>query len=144
MKQAHIYTTGVLAQIAIILSLLFLEIGWGAIVQRDLFRGIYCAFFFVIFAWVMFDLYVLGKRKTTLRTTGPFAVTRHPVYVCLFMISQSYWFADDANLVIIAMLELFLWSGLLIASLAQERLILEKFGVEAKEYYERTPRFIFF
>lgn len=139
-----IYRVGVIAQIMIIASLVLLEANWGAAVQQDLPRGIYCLVFFSIFFYVMFDLYVLNKRNTTLKTTGPFALSRHPVYVCLFMISLSYWFSVHENILYIYFLQAILWVSLIVASLVQERVILEKYGQEAEDYYKRTPRFILF
>lgn len=138
------YQIGVSAQVVIIVSLFTLETRWGALVEQDLFRGIYCLFFFVIFAFLMFDLYILNARNTTLRTTGFFAFSRHPVYVCLFMISLSYWFSDTQGFVLIFLLQIILWLGLFVASLVQEKILLKKFGEIAEEYFKKTPRFLFF
>lgn len=142
-KHLSSYKVGVIAQIGIIGSLVTLEVLYGASVQKDLARGVYCLFFFLIFAWVMFDLYILNSRNTTLRTTGPFAVSRHPVYVCLFFISLSYWFANTPNLFPVFALQITLWFALVTASLMQEKIILQKYGVAAEEYYKKTPRFLF-
>jgi protein-S-isoprenylcysteine O-methyltransferase Ste14 len=144
LKKSTLYKIGVTAQIAIIGSMITLEVLWGASVQQDLLRGIYCLFFFAIFAIVMFDLYFLNSRNNKLKTTGPFKFSRHPVYVCLFMISLSYWFAESNSLVPIIILQIILWSGLVIASLVQEKVILEKYGKSAQDYYSKTPRFLFF
>lgn len=139
-----LYAIGIIAQITIIASLFTLEFLWGATVQKDLFRGIYCLFFFIIFAFIMFDLYILNARNTKLRTSGPFTLSRHPVYVCLFMISFSYWFADTQNIIPILILQIILWTALIVASLIQEKVILQKYREAAEEYYKKTPRFLFF
>jgi protein-S-isoprenylcysteine O-methyltransferase Ste14 len=144
LKKNTVYKIGVSAQIAIIASLVTLEILWGAIAQQDLLRGLYCLFFFAIFAFVMFDLYILNSRNNKLKTTGAFRFSRHPVYVCLFMISLSYWFANTESLIPIIILQVILWTGLVIASLVQEKVILDKYGKSAENYYTKTPRFLFF
>lgn len=140
----NIYKIGIVAQITIIVSLFTLETFWGASVQKDLLRGLYCLFFFLIFAFIMFDLYILNARNTKLKTNGPFSISRHPVYVCLFMISLSYWFSDTQSIVPIFILQIILWTALVVASLVQEKVILQKYGEIAERYYAKTPRFLFF
>lgn len=144
LSKKTIYIIGILSQIFIIASLITLEVMWGASVQRDLLRGIYCGFFLTIFLIAMFDLYVLNKRNTTLKTDGLFKFSRHPGYVCLFFLSLSYWFADFENFIPVFILQLILWSALISASLIQEIILIEKYDEYAKEYYSKTPRFLFF
>ncbi len=143
-KRLNTYKIGVIAQTIIISTLFSLELFWGASVQQDLFRGLYCLFFLTLFAYIMFDLYLKDSRNTKLRTTGPFAFSRHPVYMCLFMISLSYWFSENDGLMQVIILQSVLWTALVTASLMQEKIILQKYGKAAEEYYRKTPRFIFF
>lgn len=144
MKTINNKKIGLIAQFFIIGSLASLEINWGASVQMNIVRGIYCAFFLVLFLVAMFDLYVLNKRNTTLKTSGFFRFSRHPGYVFLFMLSLSYCFSETNSLIPIVLLQIILWTALLVASLSQEKLMLQKYGNLAEEYYKKTPRFLFF
>lgn len=82
-------------------------------------------------------------QKRTLITSDVFAVTRHPMYHGMFIADLALFFTADLS-------QFFLWVSwvifvilILMAGWFQEKETLANWGEEAKEYYRRTPRFVF-
>ena len=80
------------------------------------------------------------RRTATLVTSGPYHYVRHPMYLggFVFLISQS---------LVAATWLLFLTALATVALFysqigKEERMLIEKFGDEYREYMKRTPKFI--
>lgn len=84
-------------------------------------------------------------KSGKLIVTDVFSLTRHPMYHGLFVFDFGHFFNQAANLA--SPMFWLTWVGfvslLCIAGWCQEKETLARFGDEAKEYYARTPRFIF-
>jgi protein-S-isoprenylcysteine O-methyltransferase Ste14 len=98
---------------------------------------------FVLAVHCLHVLYLQGKRRTTLLTTGVFKYTRHPMYTGLLMMDLVYWIPRpvSSHALFYGLQTTFVLT-LLAAGWFQERETLARFGAEAEEYYARTPRLI--
>lgn len=79
------------------------------------------------------------QKKHVLVTTGPYARTRHPMYTALNMFSFSMALTTSNLLVL-------LFAALVIVPFPwiarkEEKMLLETFGEDYREYMERTGRF---
>jgi protein-S-isoprenylcysteine O-methyltransferase Ste14 len=82
-----------------------------------------------------------GMRKETfLVTTGPYGVVRHPIYLGAFIFLGALALLA-ANLLII-LPTIALLTLLYARLLEEERMLIERFGDEYRDYMKRTPRFI--
>ena len=79
------------------------------------------------------------QARQTLIVTGPYQWIRHPMYATFFIISLTF-VQISANGLIALLCLLF---GVLLPSVAKtdEQTLLEKFGVDYREYMQRTGRF---
>lgn len=84
-------------------------------------------------------------KSGQLITADVFSLTRHPMYHGLFVLDSGHFFNQAANLAspVFWLTWVGFVSSLCIAGWCQEKETLARFGDEAKEYYARTPRFIF-
>jgi protein-S-isoprenylcysteine O-methyltransferase Ste14 len=100
-----------------------------------------CVIFLIGFAFYSASWITIAKtEKGEVFTRGPYRFSRHPVYVSsaiLFMgagfISQSWFFLGLSTVVGISHMH---------NALAEEKICLEAFGDEYRQYMDRTPRWI--
>ncbi|HLC16598.1 MAG TPA: isoprenylcysteine carboxylmethyltransferase family protein [Thermodesulfovibrionia bacterium] len=114
------------------------SIGWFLIVV-GLLLFIYTALF--IKPLVLIGIpEVYRNIKTRLVTTGPFSVTRNPVYFLhLIILTGIFLTTGVIATLIIAVLDLLTAYFLIIPF--EERELFERFGIEYVEYQNRIPRF---
>jgi protein-S-isoprenylcysteine O-methyltransferase Ste14 len=112
--------------------------GWF-LVAVGLLLFVYTALF--IRPWVLIGLPEIYKNiKTTLVTTGPFSLTRNPVYFLHFIILTGIFLTTGViATLIIVVLDLLTAHFLIIPFEEQE--LFERFGMEYVEYKNRIPRF---
>ena len=80
------------------------------------------------------------QARQVLITRGPYRWVRHPMYTTFFMISLSFALITANGLITI----LCLLFAILLPSIIknEEQTLLEKFGVDYREYMQRTGRFL--
>lgn len=99
---------------------------------------------FVLMVYCMVRIYLFHQRPTKrhLITTDVFALTRHPMYHGIFLADiASFWQTDVDTVGFWAIWAVFV-GCLLAAGWFQEKETLARWGDEARQYYARTPRFI--
>ena len=101
----------------------------------------------VWFSWIA--LKTLGKQwsfvagvtaQHRLIQDGPYAIVRHPLYVCFFGLTLAtgmVWTEPTA----IAISVVLFWIGVWIRVRTEERLLREAFGAEFERYVQRVPAF---
>ena len=134
---------------AIALYLLYPQwISWAQIVMPTWIRwlGVIGACFSVaLVAWThrelgrQYSAEIAIQEEHALVTTGPYARTRHPMYTALNAFSFSMALTTS-NLLILVFAVLVIVPFPWIAR-AEERVLLETFGEEYREYMRRTGRF---
>ncbi len=80
---------------------------------------------------------VTPREGAALRTSGPFRVTRNPIYVGLLIAAAGWvvWHARIDLIVIWVLLVAVLWTK----ARVEEHRLLDRFGDEYREYAARTP-----
>jgi protein-S-isoprenylcysteine O-methyltransferase Ste14 len=89
--------------------------------------------------WAM--LYVGGRKTTELVTTGPYSITRHPVYLGTFLLALSAAVLSQSVV---------FFAAVLVARMAylgvtvppEERKLLDRHGEEFAAYCRRVPRLL--
>ena len=79
------------------------------------------------------------RKEHHLVTTGPYARIRHPLYSAMLGIGIAFALTS-ANWVFVVFAAAAIW-GLFMRIPREEKMMLEKFGDEYKEYMQRTGRF---
>jgi protein-S-isoprenylcysteine O-methyltransferase Ste14 len=85
-------------------------------------------------------LYIAGYKNKVLVTSGPYSVSRNPLYFFSFLGFAGIGMATETITFTLATVAFFalLYPGVISR---EERQLVEKFGVMYKEYSQRTPRF---
>ena len=101
-----------------------------------------------VLVWSVREFYVTGRgtlapwaRPTRLVTTGPYRVTRNPMYLCVaFVLAGWCTLWDSTGLRIYALVTLcILFTRVL---WLEERWVAREFGVQWDAYRARTPRWL--
>lgn len=78
-------------------------------------------------------------RQNKLLTTGPFALTRNPIYTGLLLVYTGYTLASKSWLIILIPLY-YLWALNVVQK--EEQLLEKHFGKEYTDYQTKVPRFL--
>lgn len=123
-------------------------ISWSQIILPSWLRwlGVVAAISSVLLvAWIhstlgrQYSAEVAIQKDHVLVTSGPYARTRHPMYTALNMFSFSLALTTS-NLLVLSLAVLVIVPFLWIARM-EEKLLLETFGEDYREYMKRTGRF---
>lgn len=135
----------VLAQI---IGFIFFPLSYTPLDSILTFLGIVLYIFGIIFAsWAKFSMNIYWgppgehdiKRQSKLITTGPFSISRNPIYVGIIFLVFGFSLAIRSSLLLlIIVLMIYLYK----AALAEERLLRKYFGKEYLKYKKIVPRFV--
>ena len=114
-------------------------------------EGAPLALTFDFVGWILFlayvslrlwsTLYVGGVKDKILQTSGPYSITRNPLYVGGFCFAFSIaFFLKSVSLVIFALLAAFAYVRWVVA--AEEEVLESLFGESYREYKRQVPRVI--
>ena len=103
-------------------------------------------------ALVIYSMYTLHRAHTTidpifpdkatsLITTGPFSVSRNPIYLALLLILLA-WITRLGNVVAVLLSVTFVWHLTRFQIKAEEEALEEKFGTAYQEYKLKVRRWI--
>lgn len=98
---------------------------------------------FLLFTWCLYVLYIRHHALTGLLVTGPFRLTRHPMYFGLLLMDTASWTHQPVHTPLFYGLQAGFLLALVIAGYCQERETVARFGDPAIAYYNRTPRIPF-
>lgn len=98
---------------------------------------------FVLMGITLVRIYTFNRKSRQLITSDVFALTRHPMYHGMFIADAAAFLTTDLTNIFFWMTWLVFTALLLVAGWHQEKETLARWGGEAEEYYEKTPRFIF-
>jgi len=85
-------------------------------------------------------LYVGGRKDSELQTTGPYSITRNPLYFGTFCLALAMaCFLKSFSLIVIIFIGFVIYSRLVIK--AEEGVLGDIFGEDFKKYCATTPRF---
>lgn len=81
------------------------------------------------------------KEKHKLRTEGPYSITRHPIYTGILgmLLGTTLIFGFGYPLIIL----IYVLIGFKVKINSEEKLLLEAFGEEYKDFQKRTPKLFF-
>lgn len=79
------------------------------------------------------------EKQRQLITNGPYRISRHPIYLGLFLMLIGFELALKSLLVLLA-IPIFYY--LRRTAIAEEKLLKEHFGKKYSDYQSRTPRFL--
>lgn len=99
-------------------------------------------FALMIYCMVRIYLFHQRPRDRHLVTTGVFALTRHPMYHGIFLVDIASFWQINVNTASFWAIWVAFVGCLLTAGWFQEQETLARWGDEARQYYARTPRFI--
>jgi protein-S-isoprenylcysteine O-methyltransferase Ste14 len=94
-----------------------------------------------VFGRTWCTLYIGGKKKTEVVSTGPYSLVRHPLYT-FSLIGLAGLGAQTGSLVIAALSPLMVGWPLAAVARHEESLLAESFGDEYRHYAARTPMFL--
>ncbi len=86
-------------------------------------------------------LYISGYKKLELITEGPYSMVRHPLYVFSLIGAIGIGLASE-NILILTVMVVFYLLYYPLTILAEEKMLLDKFGQAYLDYIKHTPRFI--
>lgn len=86
-------------------------------------------------------LYIGGRKSVELVTTGLYALCRHPLYVALLLILVSLAIFLFSASVLAAAFRLAIVHAFVVVP-SEERIALDCFGAEYRDYMAATPRFL--
>jgi protein-S-isoprenylcysteine O-methyltransferase Ste14 len=87
------------------------------------------------------SLYIGGLKNRSLIDTGPYSVTRNPLYV--FSVIGAVGVGAQLGSAVIALVAgVLIWAVFYILIFSEERHLREQFGVAYDEYVARVPRFL--
>lgn len=103
-------------------------------------------------ALVIYSMYTLYRARTTidpifpekatsLITTGPFSISRNPIYLALLLILMA-WIIRLGNVVAVLLSLTFVWHLTRFQIKAEEEALEEKFGKAYQEYKLKVRRWI--
>jgi protein-S-isoprenylcysteine O-methyltransferase Ste14 len=81
------------------------------------------------------------KEKHKLRTEGPYSITRHPIYTGLLgmLLGTTLIFGFGYSFIIL----IYVLIGFKVKINNEEKLLIETFGEEYKDFQKRTPKLFF-
>lgn len=95
----------------------------------------------VLFGYCLITLYTKNRRTVRLVTTGVFKYTRHPMYTGFVLMDMIFWLPSPVSVSPLFLgLQTTFFLSLITAARWQEQETLARFGKDAEEYYEKTPR----
>lgn len=89
-------------------------------------------------AWC--SLYIGGRKKYEIVSTGPYSISRNPLYVFSFI--GAFGIGAQSSLTVGGVFALACWLVFRIVVSREERFLTDAFGSQYEAYRARTPRFL--
>lgn len=86
-------------------------------------------------------MYLSGYKHDRLIIEGPYSMVRHPLYLFTFIGAVGIGLSSE-NILVLLLVIIFYIIYYPFAIIAEEKMLMRKFGPDCLEYMKRTPRFI--